>query len=290
MPVIASLEAVEKSFGDVKALDGIDLTVAEGEIVALLGPNGAGKTTAISILLGLRPPDGGRASLFGGDPRKPQNRSRIGVTPQDTAFPDNLKVSEVLELVAAHYPAPLDAGALLARLGLDDIGDKLANQLSGGQRRLLAVALAFIGGGRALFLDEPTTGLDAVARRVLWDRVRTVPKDGGSVLLTTHYLEEAEALADRVVLIDHGRIVLAGTVDEIRRKVDVRLISFEGETCPALPDVVRVESEDRRHRVYCRDTDAAVRALVASGAAFSDLVIRPVSLEEAVLTTLGKRS
>jgi ABC-2 type transport system ATP-binding protein len=204
----AVLRGVHKRYGRLEALQGVDLEIRPGELVALLGPNGAGKTTAVSILLGQRRPDAGTARLFGRDPTLPAARRPVGATPQAAGFPDNLTVREVIDLVRVHYP-------LLGRFGLSDVAGRRAGGLSGGQTRRLAVALAFAGRPRLVVLDEPTTGLDVEARRGLWEVLRDFVAKGGSVLLTTHYLEEAQALASRVVVIAGGRIVAHGSVDDI---------------------------------------------------------------------------
>ena len=283
---VAELEDVHKSFGAQPALRGLDLAVAEGEIVALLGPNGAGKTTAIDILLGLRRPDRGAARLFGADPRQPETRRRIGATPQDTGFPENLTVAELIGFVRHHYAEPRPADAALDDFGLTDLAARRVGGLSGGQRRRVAVALAFAGNPRAVFLDEPTTGLDTAARQALWAIAARYAADGGTLFLTTHYLEEAEALASRVVLIDRGALVAAGSVPEIKAAVEIRRLSYRGPPAAELPGVARQETNGERQTLWCRDADAAARALVERGIAFSDLEIAPVSLEQAVTIRL----
>lgn len=284
---VAELEDVHKSFGAQPALSGLDLAVAEGEIVALLGPNGAGKTTAIDILLGLRRPDRGTVRLFGADPRQPTARRRVGATPQDTGFPENLTVAELIGFVRSHYPEPRPADALLNDFGLTDFAGRRVGGLSGGQRRRIAVALAFAGNPRAVFLDEPTTGLDTAARQTLWRLAAAYAAEGGTLFLTTHYLEEAEALASRVVLIDRGVTVAAGSVSEIKAAVEIRRLSYDGPPPPPdLPGVSRHQPDGDRQTLWCRDADAAVRALVGAGLAFRNLEIAPVSLEEAVTIRL----
>ncbi len=283
---VAELADVHKSFGGQPALNGLDLTVAEGEIVALLGPNGAGKTTAIDILLGLRRPDRGTARLFGADPRRPATRRRIGATPQDTGFPENLSVAELAGFVRRHYPAPRPADELLDDFGLTDLATRQVGGLSGGQRRRVAVALAFAGNPRAVFLDEPTTGLDVAARRALWATAARYAADGGTLFLTTHYLEEAEALASRVVLIDRGAVVAAGSLPEIKAAVEIRRVGYTGPPAADLPGVAGRETDGARQTLWCRDADATVRALVAGGTDFRDLEVAPVSLEEAVTIRL----
>jgi ABC-2 type transport system ATP-binding protein len=212
---MAELWGVHKRYGKVEALQGVDLQIHPGELVALLGPNGAGKTTAVSILLGQRRPDAGTARLFGRDPTLPAARRPVGATPQAVGFPDNLTVAEVIDFVRVHYPDPAPTPELLGRFGLSEVAGRRAGGLSGGQTRRLAVALAFAGRPRLVVLDEPTTGLDVEARRGLWQVLRDFVADGGAVLLTTHYLEEAQALASRVVVIAGGRIVAHGSVEDV---------------------------------------------------------------------------
>jgi ABC-2 type transport system ATP-binding protein len=213
----AVLAGVSKSFRTTRALDGLDLAVEEGEILALLGPNGAGKTTAIRVLLGLRRPDAGSARLFGLDPTQADARRRVGCTPQETSFPGTLRVRELVDLVRAHYPAPLPYGELAARFDLDGLGRRQVGGLSGGERRRLACALAFAGDPDLVVLDEPSTGLDVESRRHLWQTIRDERR---TTLLTTHYLEEAAALATRVAVIHAGRIVATGSVAEISARGD----------------------------------------------------------------------
>ncbi len=285
-PAVAELSDVHKRYGATEALRGVSLTVGEGEIVALLGPNGAGKTTAINLMSGLRRPDRGTARLFGRDPRDPVARRSIGVTPQDTAFPVRLTGREVIALVRDHFPDPVATPDLIGRFGLEEFVDRQTGGLSGGQRRRLALALAFAGRADVVFLDEPTTGLDAGVRRDFWDAVRAFAGNGGTVLLTTHYLEEAEALASRAVLIDHGRIRLAGGIDDIRARVGLKRVELCAPALPALDGVAGIGNTGDRHALLTRDADALVRELVARGVDFRDLEIRPVSLEDAITTAL----
>jgi len=281
---VASLVGVSKSFGAVRALDGVDLELRSGEIVALLGPNGAGKSTAVSLLLGLRRPDSGRALLHGDDPRGPDARRGVGVVLQEVGFPLSLRVREAVEFVRAHVPDAPPTNEILGRLGLTELSDRVALGLSGGQQRRLAVALAFAGRPQTLFLDEPTAGMDATARRVLLHDVATFAADGGAVLLTTQQLAEAEEVASRVVMLVRGRILLQGTVAEVRARAGLAKVTVRADTLPRLPSVASVESSIDRHVVYVEDADVFVAGLVRSGIPFRELEVTQISLEDAFVS------
>src|SRR5690606_28520172 len=203
---LATLERAGKRYGAVQALDGVDLAIHAGEVLALLGPNGAGKTSAISLLCGLRAPSAGRALLFDQDPRAPAARRRLGVMLQATDLPDALTVAELLRQFAGYYPAPRDVEEILDLCGLTALADRRYGKLSGGQKRCAQFALAICGRPSLLVVDEPTTGLDVEARAMLWRVLRQLVAEGAGLLLTTHYLEEADALADRVVMLAGGRV------------------------------------------------------------------------------------
>jgi len=215
--IAAALKGVTKRFGSLVALDEVDLELRIGDVHALLGPNGAGKTTALSILLGLRRADVGRAELFGADPRRPASRASVGVTPQESGFSPTLRVCEIVDLVRAHFATPVATSELLARFGLTACTRRQVGGLSGGERRRLSVALAFAGRPLAVFLDEPTTGLDVEARRAVWSELEAYAAAGGTILLTTHHLEEAEALASRVALLARGCVAAEGSPRELAR-------------------------------------------------------------------------
>ncbi|SCG62992.1 ABC transporter ATP-binding protein [Micromonospora halophytica] len=281
--ILARADQVTRRYGDVLALDGVDLAVRAGELVGLLGPNGAGKSTLINLLVGLRRPTAGRVELFGGDPRDPASRRQLGVTPQETGLPGTLRVGEVVDFVAAHYSDPVPKAELLDRFGLTEQVKRQSGGLSGGQRRRLAVALAFLGRPRLVVLDEPTTGLDVEARHTLWEQIRAFHAQGGTVLLSSHYLEEVEALAQRVVVMGRGRVLADDTVGAVRDIVGVRRVSLVADTLPPLPGVVNTAHADGRTHLLTTDADQLVRDLVAAGVAFRDLEVRPTSLEEAFL-------
>ncbi|HSL65088.1 MAG TPA: ABC transporter ATP-binding protein [Gaiellaceae bacterium] len=287
-PLPAALVGVRKRLGSVQALDGVDLELPPGEVVALLGPNGAGKTTAVKLLLGLRRPDAGVATIFGADPTAAASRRSIGATPQEVSFPPTLRVGEIVALVRAHYPRPRRADELLERFGLAHLGRRQAGGLSGGERRRLALALAFAGDPRAVFLDEPTTGLDAEARREAWSHIRAFSEGGGSVLLTTHYLEEAGELATRIVVLVRGRIVASGPPSEIRAGVSLARVRFTAAEMPPLPAGAVAARTDGAITVLTASPDAVVAALVRSGIAWGDLEVTRAGLEEAFLDLLAQ--
>jgi ABC-2 type transport system ATP-binding protein len=283
--MLARAIEVSRRYGDVLALDRLSLDVAAGELVGLLGPNGAGKSTLLSLLTGLRRPTSGRVELCGGDPRDPARRRSLGVTPQETGLPPSLRVGEVVDFVRAHYPDPLGRAEALARFGLADLVKRQTGGLSGGQKRRLAVALAFVGRPRIVFLDEPSTGLDVEARHALWNGVREFHAEGGTIVLTSHYLEEVEALAQRVVVIGGGRVLADDTVPAVRDMVAIRRVSLTNAVpLPDLPGVIGTERDGDRTHLLTADADRLVRDLVRNDVAFSDLEVRPTSLEEAFLT------
>src|ERR1700693_2690323 len=222
--IVASLENVNKNYGSVRALHGVDFRVRAGQVVALLGPNGAGKTTAVKLLLGLMQPNLGRARVFGGDPTNPQNRMRTGAMLQVGRVPETLRVGEHIDLFSTYYPKPMPLEVVLAAAGLEKLRDRKFGDLSGGQRQRTLFALAICGNPDLLFLDEPTAGLDVEARRGLWEEIRRLVDRGKTVLLTTHYLEEADALADRIAVINQGEIIAEGSPAEIKAQTSGKRI------------------------------------------------------------------
>ncbi|MEV0162196.1 ABC transporter ATP-binding protein [Nonomuraea fuscirosea] len=290
MTVLARAHEVTRRYGQVLALDRLSLDIGAGELVGLLGPNGAGKSTLINLFAGLRRPTSGTVELFGGSPLDPVMRRGIGVTPQETGLPESLRVKEIVDFVSAHFRERAGRKELLARFGLDDLAGRQVGGLSGGQRRRLAVALAFAGRPRLVFLDEPTTGLDVEARHALWDGIRSFHEEGGTVLLTSHYLEEIEALAQRVVVIGSGRVLADDTVRAVRDLVGVRRVSLVAGDLPELPGVLGSERVDGRTTLVTTDPDRLVVELVRSGTPFSGLEIRPTTLEEAFLALTTKES
>lgn len=291
-PVLASASHVVKRFGRATAVDGVSLDIHSGEAVGLLGPNGAGKSTLIGLLCGLRRADAGEVRLFGRNPLDPSARLRLGSTPQATSVPQTLRVSETVDFVAAHYPDPIPTAELLSDFGLDGMAAKQCGGLSGGQQRRLLVALALVGRPELVILDEPTTGLDVEARDTLWRLLRAYRATGGTLLITSHYLEEIQALAGRVVVMDKGSVIADGTVDEIRSHVTLTKVSFRTElpasSFASLPQTVGIEThDDGRVTIVTSDGDATVRALVLGDLDVRSLEVHAASLEEAFKALTG---
>ena len=294
---------VAKHLGGRAVLAGIDLVIATGELVVLLGPNGAGKTTLVHLLLGLRRPDHGEVRVFGQPAGSPGARRAVGCAPQDLSFPDTLRVRELVELATARGGADEGVDQVLARFELESLGRRQAGGLSGGERRRVALALALAGGPTMAVLDEPTVGLDVGARRRLWQVLRRYHDDGGTVLLTTHDLDEAAALATRVLVVDRGRLVRDGTPAQIRAAVPTAVVSFrctEPPTWSDWPEVARVpsgadlpgadRSEGDRVRLLTVRPDDLVRRLVGEQVPFRELQVSRASLEEAFLAIVDEPS
>lgn len=282
-----------RRFGEKTVLEGIDLDVPPGQLLGLLGPNGAGKSTLISLLVGLRRPTTGVVKVLGLDPRSDAVRRLIGVTPQETALPAAWKVGEVFDFVAAHFPGPLAVGELAERFGLGGLLDRQAGGLSGGQQRRVAVALAFVGRPRLVVLDEPTTGLDVEARRGLWEGIRSFRDEGGTVLLTSHYIEEVETLADRVVVMNRGRILADGDVTEIRGRVPLTRVTLAGARLPdlrVLHAATGIEQDGARIHLLTHDARTLVHELVHHEIGFDDISIETASLEDAFVALTGEAS
>ena len=290
--VAATLAHVSKRYGGVTALSDVSLTLRPGEVLALLGPNGAGKTTALSLLLGLLRPDTGTVRLFGRPPHETASRKRIGVMLQLSGVPETLTVAEHLALFAAYYPHPLPRGEVLERTGLVGLERRLYGKLSGGQKGRLHLALALIGNPDLLFLDEPTTGLDVGSRRALWQSVREVAAQGKTVLLTTHNLEEADALANRIVVLNGGRVVAEGTPAAIKQQVAGQRVRCRTvipvETVRSLPGVQRVTQNGAVTELWASKPEPVVRFLLERDAALSGLEVSGVGLEEAFLALTQK--
>jgi ABC-2 type transport system ATP-binding protein len=284
---IASFTNITKRYGATVALDNLSLSLRPGEIVALLGPNGAGKSTAIKILLGLVAPTSGTAQVFGSDPRKATTRTRVGAMLQVARITETLRVREHLDLFRSYYPHPLPTTDVLRIAQLQGIEDRLFSQLSGGQKQRLLFALALCGNPDLIFLDEPTVGMDIQARRALWQQIRFLSAQGKTVLLTTHYLEEADALAHRIIVINKGHIISEGTPSEIKRGTGGRTIRCQTrlseEFLLTLPSVSDVKFSEGIVTVTASDAETAVREMLLRDETLSGLEIAGPALEDAFL-------
>jgi len=285
-PAIA-LTGLHKSYGDVHAVRDLDLSVEVGRIVALLGPNGAGKSTTLSMVLGLLPPDRGRVSVLGLAPDRAIRQGRIAAMPQDGGLVARVSVAELLRFVRGTYSRPLPMAELLATAQLEDVAGRRADGLSGGQAQRVRLAMAMAGAPDVLVLDEPTAALDVPSRRALWASLRAYAARGRTVLFSTHYLEEADENADRVVVVARGTVVADGTPQEVKRSVTHRTVAVDATACPpqrlaTLAGVTRVEVRGARALLRCHDADAAVTALAGLGA-IRGIEVSGASLDDAFL-------
>lgn len=285
--IVAYLESVNKNYDDVRALCDVNFRVRAGEIVALLGPNGAGKTTAVKLLLGLMQPNSGKVRVFGNDPTNPENRIRTGAMLQVGRVPETLRVREHIDLFSTYYNRPMPREQVLAAAGLEKLSDRKFGELSGGQKQRVLFALAICGDPDMLFLDEPTVGLDVEARRMLWDQIRQLVGRGKTVLLTTHYLQEADALADRVAVINKGAIVAEGTPAEIKAQSGgkrIRCITRLNISALRQIEGVSEVREDREAvELHVTEAEPVLRVLLALDSTLSGLEVTSVGLEEAFL-------
>ncbi len=308
--VVASLNAVTKRYkNDVLALDNLSLSLRAGEILSLLGPNGAGKSTAVRLLMGLSAPTSGHVSIFGRDPRLAANRLRTGVMLQVGRAPDNLKVREHVEIFRGYYPQPMSSAELIQAAGLQGLENRLFGQLSGGQKQRVLFALALAGDPDLVFLDEPTVGLDIEARRGMWTQIRALAQRGKTILLTTHYLEEADALSNRIAVIAKGRLVCEGTPAEVKAmgasrvltsKPDapdhlqrsasdpsVRIIrcvtTLTADNLLHMPGVSHVDTVDARTVITSSAPEATLREMLALDAQLHSLDVQSPALEDAFL-------
>ena len=288
---VARLSGVRRRFGEIVALDGVDLRLGKGQVLGLLGPNGAGKTTLVRILLGLDRPDAGGVVVFGGDPRDRRLRWRIGAMLQIGKVPETLKVREHLELFASYYPKPLPVSEVLKTTGLAEVAEQKFGELSGGQKQRVLFGLALVGDPELLVLDEPTVGLDVEARRGFWRVIREAGARGRTVLLTTHYLEEADALSDRIVVLHEGRVLAEGTSREIKDRVDARRVlcrtGIAREEIASRPGIRDVRTTGARTEILAREAESLVRWLLVRDPDLRDLEVHGVSLEEAFLRLTG---
>jgi ABC-2 type transport system ATP-binding protein len=299
---ILQVENLVKRYGDVEAVRGVSFSVEEGEVFGLLGPNGAGKTSTVEVMEGLRVPDGGRISVCGIDPQKNPTglKHEIGATLQSTSLPDKLKVGEALRLFAGFYKRTRNPDDLLKRFGLEEKRNAFYNQLSGGQKQRLALAMALVNDPRVLFLDEPTAGLDPQVRREIYDIIEELKREKKTIVLTTHYIEEAEKLCDRVAIVDHGKVIATGTPRQLKERsgnttrIEVRLAkpALNG-VLKTLDGVVDVRQLADVYVLHCQKTAPAIVALVkhleAENNELVSLEIATPSLEDVFIELTGRR-
>ncbi|MCU1422880.1 MAG: transporter ATP-binding protein [Microbacteriaceae bacterium] len=282
-----SADSLTKSFGSVRAVDGISLDVQPGEIVAFLGPNGAGKTTTIDMFLGLTKPDSGSVSIFGRSPRNAIAHGLVSAVMQTGGLLQDVTVRETVQLTATLFSDPRPVDEVLARAGILDIGDRLVKKASGGQQQRLRFAMALLSDPGLLILDEPTTGMDVEGRREFWSAIRQDAERGRTVIFATHYLDEADAYADRIVLVRHGKVVADGSAAEIKglsagRTVRASVTGVDQAALAALPGVDSVELRADSALIRTRDSDAVARYLLTKTDA-SDVEITSHNLEEAFI-------
>lgn len=291
--VVASLEKVSKHYGKVRALQEVSLAVHPGEVVAILGPNGAGKTTAVNLMLGLLKPTRGTARLFGSDPQSARSRMRAGAMLQISGVPETLKVREHLELFSSYYPHPLNLKEVVHIAGLEGLENRAYGKLSGGQKQRVHFALSLCGDPDLLFLDEPTVGLDARSRRTFWEQIRGFIRRGKTVVLTTHYLEEADALADRIVVINEGDIIAEGTPAQIKAKAAGRRIrcktKLSQEEVKAYPGVTSTSCDGAVLELLVTEAERVVLALLQRDPDLTDLEVTGAGLEDAFFALTEKR-
>ena len=286
---VVGFDQVSKTYGTVRAVDGLTLALHPGETVALLGPNGAGKSTTLDLLLGLKNADSGTVQVFGTGPREAIVAGRVGAMLQSGGLMDEVTVGELVKLACDLHPRPYPASEVLARASITRIADRKVNKLSGGQAQRVRFALATAGDSDLIVLDEPTTGMDVTARQAFWATMREQADQGRTVLFATHYLEEADAIADRVLVLHRGRLLADGTAAEIKARAGARRITFdlEGpideERLGALPHLVGLDVTGRTVRIRSDDADATVHAVYGLGLYPRNLEVAGLGLEQAFL-------
>ena len=289
---IARLHSVTKRYGQAKALDNLTLNLHPGEVVALLGPNGAGKTTAVRLLLGLIAPTSGSVRVMGRDPRDASARTGIGAMLQVTRVPETLMVREHIDWFRSYYPNPLPTAEIVRIAKLEGLENKFYGKLSGGQKQRVLFGLALAGNPDLIFLDEPTVGMDIESRRGLWEQIRWLASRGKTVLLTTHYLEEADSLASRIVVIDKGRVIAEGTAAQIKHRVSGRRIrcitELDEDFLSGLPSVMNVERDREAVIITAQEAERVVREMLLRDVTLHGLEISAPGLEDAFLALTNK--
>ncbi|MEU0332718.1 ABC transporter ATP-binding protein [Streptomyces sp. NPDC006193] len=284
---VVGFDRVTKRYGDVRAVDSLSLRLHPGETVALLGPNGAGKSTTLDLLLGLKHPDSGTVRLFGASPRAAIVAGRVGAMLQSGGLMDGVTVAELVGLACSLHPRPYPVPDVLARAGIAQIAGRKVDRLSGGQAQRVRFALATAGDSDLIVLDEPTTGMDVSSRRSFWATMREQADRGRTVLFATHYLEEADAVADRVLVLHRGRLLADGTAAEIKARAGARRVSFDLEgavdeaALRALPCLTSIDVSGRTVRIQSSDADATVHALYGLGLHPRNLEVTGLGLEQA---------
>ncbi|PEJ30684.1 ABC transporter ATP-binding protein [Bacillus pseudomycoides] len=287
MEKIIEVNGVSKTFKHKKAVNNVSFHVEKGQIVALLGPNGAGKTTTISMMLGLKDPSEGSVSIFGRSPKQRAVRNRLGAMLQEVSVIDSISVEEAIDLFRSYYTNPVAKETLLQLSNLESEKRQRCEKLSGGQKRRLNFALALAGNPDLLFLDEPTVGMDITSRKAFWETIRKLASEGKTIILTTHYLEEADALADRILLFANGEIIADGTPEEMKATISRKTISFyTKEKIPTdllkgLPHVTAVQFHEPRVILTTDDTDATLQAIYKENLPVTDISVERGSLDEA---------
>ena len=284
---VACTRKLNKTYGSVTALRNIDFELRRGELLALLGPNGAGKTTLVRMLLGLAKPDSGSVTVFGADPRNEDLRYGVGAMLQVARVPETLKVREHIDLFSSYYPKPLPVAETLRIAGLEALENRRFGELSGGQRQRVLFGISICGDPDLLFLDEPTVGLDVEARRLMWTQIRNLVARGKTILLTTHYLNEADALADRILVLQHGAIVAEGTPAEIKSRTIGKQVRFSSQLAldevRAIPGVLTAIADRQKFELQVQAAEPVVRELLNRDSWLSDLEVTSAGLEEAFL-------
>ncbi|MFE6173381.1 ABC transporter ATP-binding protein [Streptomyces sp. NPDC056464] len=285
---VVGFDRVSKSYGSVRAVDGLTLALYPGETVALLGPNGAGKSTTLDLLLGLKRPDSGTVGVFGTEPREAIVAGRVGAMLQSGGLMDEVTVAELVRLACDLHPRPYSVSDVLTRAGIAQIADRKVDKLSGGQAQRVRFALATAGDSDLIVLDEPTTGMDVTTRQAFWATMRDQADQGRTVLFATHYLEEADAIADRVLVLHRGRLLADGTAAEIKAKAGARRISFDLADGPIdeaalrdLPFLTYLDVSGHTVRIQSADADATVHALYGLGLYPRNLEVAGLGLEQA---------